>query len=392
VASIIEAERAVPVVRDVDVLVVGGGTAGVPAALAAARLGARTMLVEKFNSFGGAITSGLTITLPACPLVGAIFNELLRRLQDKYNGVATRATDPKFVVLDQELYKYEAILMLEEAGAEMLLNTFAVDAVVESGKVAGVVIENKSGRQAIRAKVTIDCTGDADVAFRSGADTAKVPKEELLPITLMWLGANVDTLGDERDDLGGVATIMHDSEVNVWGGNRPGFDGSDAWDLTEAEIELRKEGVGQWLHRRANSAAWAKSYISFMAPHLGVRETRQLVGQLVVTDEEFQEADFPDSIGTTTSDKQLPYRALVPVERDGLLVAGRCVSVTPEVQHTIRIAPDCAMMGEAAGVAAAIGVSTGVEPRGVDVRALQQQLTKQGVHFGKLAELPKRLR
>jgi len=282
--------------------------------------------------------------------------------------------------------------MLEDAGVEMLLNTFAVGAVVEDGVVRGAIVENKSGRQAIRAKVTVDCTGDADVAFHAGAATTKVPKESLLPITLMYVAANVDTKGDSRKDLGGCATAMHDGEVNVWGGNLKGYDATDAWDLTRVEIALRKHSVEEWLERRAKLPAWSKSYIGFMAPHLGVRETRQLVGQLVVTEEEFKKADFSDTVGTTTSDKHLPYRALVPVEHDGLLVSGRCVSVTPEVQHTIRIAPDCAMLGEAAGTAAALSVKAGKQPRELSVPALQEQLRKQGVHMGPLAELPRDLR
>jgi len=387
VSHITEPERRVEVVREVDVLVVGGGTAGVPAALASARLGARTMLVEKFNSFGGAITWGLTITLPPYPIVGAILNEILRRLRDNYGAVVRRDTEPLFVVFDQELYKYESLVMLEEAGVEMLVNTLAVDALVEDGAVVGVIVENKSGRQAIRARITVDCTGDADIAFRSGAATTMAPKDELLAVTQMWLGANVDcAAARSAEDLGGLST------QNVWGGHLTGIDATDAWELTRAEITLRKQTVEGWLRKRANSPAWARSYIGFLAAHLGVRETRRLVGEHVVTAAEFGNADYADPIGTTTSDRSLPYGALVPRDRDGLLVAGRCISTDAEVQHSIRIAPDCALSGEAAGTAAALCVAQGVQPRHLPAAALRRQLKSQGVHFGPLGELPKSLR
>ena len=392
-SSIVEPRRSIPVVREVDVLVVGGGTAGVPAALAAARLGARTMLIEKFNSFGGAITWGLTITLPAYPIVGAILNEILRRMRDKYDAVVQKETEPHFVVFDQELYKYESLLMLEEAGVEMLLNTLAVNAIVEDGAVTGVVIENKSGRQAIRARVTVDCTGDADIAFRSGVETVTAPRDKLLPITQMWVAANVDTSApDAGKGLGCMSTVLHEGELNVWGGSLSGIDATDAWELARAEIALRKQSVNDWLRKRANSRAWARSYVGFLAAHLGVRETRRLIGQHVVTAAEFGKAGYDDAIGTTTSDRQIPYRALVPRERDGLLVAGRCISTDQEVQHSIRIAPDCALFGEVAGTAAAICIKKGVQPRQVPVGPLQRRLKKQGVHFGPLAELPQALR
>lgn len=391
-AVLVERERQIPIAREADVLVVGGGTAGVPAALAAARLGALTLLVEKFNSFGGAITWGLTITLPPYPIVGPILNEILRRLRERYGAVVQRTGEPPFVVFDQELFKYEALLMLEEAGVEMLLNTYAVDVWLEGNRVAGVIVENKSGRQALRAKITIDCTGDADVAFRAGAPVAKAPREQLLPITLMWVAANVDTTAPEAaKGLNCMTTDVHDGELNVWGGRADGVDATDAWALTRAEISLRKTIIGDWLRQRANSEAWRRSYIGFTAPHLGVRETRRIVGEVVVAEKEFGKVDFPDSIGTAQFGGSFPYRALVPRERDGLLVAGRCVSADPEVQHNIRIAPTCALFGQAAGTASALCVRHRLEPRQLPHEALQHELRSQRVHFGALEELPKNL-
>ncbi|MHB0936086.1 MAG: FAD-dependent oxidoreductase [Armatimonadota bacterium] len=390
-ASYREAARDIPVVREVDVLVVGGGTAGVPAALAAARLGARTLLVEKFNSFGGAITWGLTITLPAYPVVGPILNEILRNMQAKWGAVAAMDHDPHFVVLDQELYKYESLLLLEEAGVELLLNTFAVDAMVEDGALQGIIVENKSGRQAIRAKVTVDCTGDADIAFRAGAPTVTAPKDQLLPITLMWVAANVDRERLDAEYVGGADTVIHPKEINVWGGNYGNCDATDAWELTRAEVELRKISVGQWLDRRANWPGWEQSYIGFMAPHVGVRETRRIAGEYVVTDAEYQTASYEDNIGTLQFSPQFPYRALLPRNVDNLIVAGRCVSTEPEVQHSLRIAPTCALLGEAAGAAAGLSITRNVAPKTLDAGVLQAQLMKQGMCFGKLEELEKTL-
>ena len=381
--SIVEPQRSIPVVKEVDVLVVGGGTAGVPAALCAARLGARTLLVEKFNSLGGAITGGMTITLPPSP-VGAALNEIMDRMRRNYGGVAQQDGDQGFIIIDQELYKYESVLALEEAGAEMLLNAFAVDAIVEDGAVRGIIGENKSGRQAIRARVVIDCTGDADVAFRSGAETAIAPNDKLLKTTLMWLAANVDIeRARAADQLGGEYTIVHDGEINVWGGAVEGLDATDAWALSAAENETRKQSVREWLKRRAEWAGWERSYIGYMAPHLGVRETRRLVGVHIVTKNEHKTADYADTIGTTQYGEQFPYRALVPREMDGLLVAGRCASTDADVQHSLRIAPTCALLGEAAGTAAALSLDQGVEPRRVAIAALRKQLEKQGVSFAK---------
>lgn len=391
-SNITEPQREIPVVRNVDVLVVGGGTAGVPAALCAARLGAKTMLVERHNAFGGAITVGMTITLPAYPIVGAAFNEIMRRMQDQYRGVAEMTHECRFVVIDQEMYKYEAMIMLEEAGVEILLNTLAVETIAEDGAVGGIIIENKSGRQAIRAKVVVDCTGDADIAFRSGAETVTAPKDKLEPITLMWLAANVDVERVRKEDhVGGCDTSVHPGEINVWGGTIRNLDGADAWDLTRAEIDLRKQSIAQWLDRRANWPGWEDSYIGHSAPHLGVRETRRLVGQYVVQHTEMKDTQYDDSIGTAQHDGPLPYRAMVPRDTDSLLVAGRCVSTDSATQHTIRIAPTCALLGEAAGTAAALCTAQGMKPRELPADVLRPQLVKQGVYFGALGDLPKKL-
>ena len=147
----------------------------------------------------------------------------------------------------------------------------------------------------------------------------------------------------------------------------------------------------EWLDRRATWPGWGDSYIGYMAPHLGVRETRRLVGQHVVTHDEMKNADYEDSVGTAQHDGPLPYRALVPRAVDGLLVAGRCVSTDQATQHTIRIAPTCALLGEAAGTAAALCIERGVDPRQLPAEILRAQLQKQGVYFGALSDLPQTL-
>ena len=149
--------------------------------------------------------------------------------------------------------------------------------------------------------------------------------------------------------------------------------------------------MAEWLDRRANWPGWEKSYIGFMAPHLGVRETRRIVGLHVVTEAEHGRAAYEDTVGTLQDDAQFPYRALAPRGVDGLLVAGRCVSTEPGVQHGIRIAPSCALLGEAAGTAAALCAREKIAPKNLPARPLQDQLKKQGLYFGKLAELPKTL-
>lgn len=177
----------------------------------------------------------------------------------------------------------------------------------------------------------------------------------------------------------------------MWGHDLSAVDATNAWELTRAEVELRKACVAQWLDRRANWPGWQRSYVGFMPPHLGVRETRRLGGEHVVSEAEMGTATCPDSVGMIQYDLQLPYRCLVPRELGGQLVAGPCVSVQTAAHHRIRIAPSCALLDEAAGLAAAPSLQAGVEPRWLPFDMLRRQLEKQGVCFGPLGELPKRL-
>jgi len=380
--AIREEARDIHVVRDVDVLVVGGGTSGVPAAIAAARLGAKTMLVEKFNGLGGAITWGLTITIPG-PLPGAVFKEIMTNLDKRYDGLGIMYSESgKYMIIDQELYKYEAQRLLNEAGVEVLFNTLAVACDTNERKMKALITENKSGRQAICAKVVVDCTGDADVAFRAGAECAMSPVDQLLGITLMCMIANVD-LQKSTEGFGGAKT-PHEGELNAWAANLEGVDATDAFALSRAEVTLHNEVVERWLKARKDVPAHKRSYIGFCAPHLGVRETRRMVGMKVLNSEEFNSKQLSDGIGTALGNKQVPYGSLVSKDIDGLLVAGRCISAEPDVQHSLRIAPTCALIGEAAGTAAALAVQQDVEPRKLRVDNLQEQLRKQGVPFGPL--------
>lgn len=288
----------------------------------------------------------------------------------------------KWVVIDQELYKYESQRLLDKAGVEVLFNTLAVACDNKEQKVKALIIENKSGRQAIRTKVIVDCTGDADVAFRAGVECVISPADQLLPITLMCVVANVD-LQKSRNGFSGAET-PHEGELNVWGGKIDGVDATDAFALSRAEVMLHNEVVESWLKARRKVPAHKRSYIGFCAPHLGVRETRRVVGVKVLNSEEFRSELLSDGIGTALGNRQIPYGSLVPKDVDGLLVAGRCISAEHDVQHSLRIAPTCALTGEAAGTAAAMAAQDGVEPRDLRVDNLQEQLRKQGVPFGPL--------
>ena len=390
-----EEARDVPVIADVDVCVVGGGSAGVPAALAAARQGARTLLVERFNYLGGAATGGLTITLPACPYTG-IMGEILQELhRDGFYS-------PELYVFSPEMYKLVCLRLLDQAGVQMLFYSPAVSSVVQDGRLAGVIVEGKSGRQAIRARLFVDCSGDGDICAWAGVPFDKRPLSEMLPVTLMCLcmGATDEGLArlskipipednpsdKSRDDYhrsrpaqhtrGGVGTRVFPGELNIWGGHLAGIDGTDALDLSRSEVELREQVLEWYLWARKTVPGLENLCLTQTATQMGVRETRRIrCEHRLLTREWESNQQFPDNIAISCADRQIPYRSLVPLEIEDVLVAGRCHD-TDKLQT--RTVSDCAMMGQAAGTAAALAANQGVTPRQLNVGLLQQALRDSG--------------
>ena len=412
-----EPARQTSVVADVDVLVCGGGSAGVAAAVAAARSGAGVLLLERYGYLGGLATGGLVITVP--PLDNGINGEIRRELQraDVYRKGEDLGDDPSvdgLIAVDPELLKHQFASMLLEAGVDLLLHTYIVQAITEDGAVKGVIVENKAGRSAILAKVVVDATGDGDVAASAGA--AFVMEEEPLPVTLManmggvdgekaiaQLGnwGNLRSLVEEAVRAGelefdlevhskyfapGVfaAGLCHPGEVNLWPGSMFGVNGLDPRQLTRAEIVTRDHALRLVDFLKRSVPGFEESWLEYTASQIGVRETRRVVGGCSPTLKEALAGTCADTVAKPYSRRRMriPYGSLVPRDVDGLLVAGRCMSAQQDAMVQLRLIPVCLATGQAAGTAAALAADGGLTPREVDVAVLQRSLADQGVDLG----------
>lgn len=412
-AWIVEPERRVPVVAEVDVLVCGGGVAGVAAAVCAARHGAKTMLLERYGFLGGLAINSLVITTP--PLDNGINVEIYEKLRQR--GVYARCEhsgeETELNAYDPEVLKHELVSMLQAAGADLLLHVYITRALVGQGAVTGVVIETKAGRQAIRARIVLDATGDADVAASAGAPFRLVKK----PMTMMFnlVGVDVEralaTLGGNwgnvrqvvkqaveagklKFELGifrsfgapGVSLekLVHDGELSVWSGNLMEMDGTDPRDLTRAEVVTREHAMRLAEFLRSTVAGFEGSRIEYTATQVGVRATRQILGEASPNMEEVRGRIFTDTAAKpyAAMPLRLPYGSLLPQGVENLLVAGRCISAAEEAMGQLRLIPVCLATGQAAGTAAALALREKVLPRRLETKALQEALAQQGVDLG----------
>lgn len=315
----------------------------------------------------------------------------------------------------------------------MFMHTFFVDSIVEDGRVNGALIVNKSGLQAIRAKVTVDCSADGDVAFRAGAELEVGRKSDGLtqPMTMFFrvAGVNdeeilkyVEDHPEERDLLFGSLIaekreagewtvnknhlgIYRTTQAGVWRVNTSrvqGLAGTNAEDLSKAELEGRRQVFELLAFFRKYFPGFQNAVLVDTATQIGVRETRRLVGEYMLTSEDlisgrsFEDVialygypidiHSPNEVTTEFSKEfktaniyQMPYRILVPQKVNGLLVAGRCVSATHEALGAIRVMPCAFALGQAAGAGAALASASGIEPRNVNIRELHQTLLAQDV-------------
>lgn len=412
-------EEGVSITFDVDVIVAGGGVAGLVAAIASARNSAETLLVERYNFLGGLATGGYVTYLAPPPIpfeeggYGGIFQEVVERLfalgaahQFEENEEGARAGE---VIFDGEMLKYVANQMVRESHVMILLNSYVVGAIVEGEAIKGIVVENKSGRQVLRAKVFVDSTGDGDLAAFAGAPYEKAEVAKMLPITMMYTIGGVDVpryLTYVKEDPGlekaarranfktagkyrgpSMISLHHvcRDQVEVWGGSVKA-DGTDALDLTKAEIELRGRVVSELEFLRKNVPGFEEAYIASTSPYVGVRETRRVLGDYVLTAEDLRSGrTFEDSVAwyrdprfPAAKGKSIPYRCLVAKRLRNLLVAGRCFSVTHEALDMCRLVNECAIMGQAAGTAAAIAATRNLDVRRVDISELRRRLVEQG--------------
>lgn len=428
-----EPSRQTEVLGEYDAVVVGGGPAGVCAGFAAARQGLKTLLIEQFNCLGGMATSGLHQKVAvffgqggAPEIAGGIPREIARRAVE--NHEADYRSEGLFV--EMEGLKYLLDRMADEAGLSLLYHSQVADVIADGNRVTGVLLNNKSGRFAALAKVTIDCSGDADAAFRAGCRMMHGRPEDgrMQPVTLMYRVGGVDwpraahywaedtqlqgfckraaeagLMGPWQSQLMGFWWIpSRPDQVNV-NFTHMHLDGASAFDMTAASIEGRKQVHEAVRAMRALVPGFEKSYLIDTATYAGIRETRRIFGEYVLTAQDIiDQTIFPDSIGLGAAfidihnvegpgmDRRsgftlpaggyysIPYRTLVPELVEGLLVAGRCHSATHEAAGSTRWMTQCMVMGQAAGTAAALAVEGKMLPRAVDSDHLQRQLRADG--------------
>jgi hypothetical protein len=416
---------------ETDVLVLGGGAAGVAAAVAAARQGAQVLLVESQGCLGGSRTAAGVDTFYGFytpgesprRIVGGIPWEIVERLQaagacfERPNtyGAGTGVTYD----VEQLKLVYESIVL--EAGASLLFHTFACQVDAGSGNIERVVLANKGGLTEVSAQYYIDATGDGDIAARAGAAVAKRDSGQLQSLTTIFFLANVDVAKAKQTKHDRLVGKM--KEANLSGKYRlpredgswhatphpgiiqanmvrvSGVDATDPFALTLAEVEGRKQTQEYVRFLQEYVEGFEQSCLVSTSQHIGVRETRRIVGEVVLTEEDVLQArKFADGIaycGAPVEEHHagketrwayvqgdgvyhIPYRALVPKRMNNLIVAGRCLSATPGALASVRNSAQCMAMGQAAGVATAICAKERTTFRGMDIGRLQTMLSGQG--------------
>jgi len=388
-----------------DILVVGSGPSGFAAAYSAAKNGAKVVLVEQSGDVGGISTSGLmSHWTGSCG--SPLYHEILWRSAKRNEFPVSNIT-----LIDPEKLKTLYLEMLSEVGVKILLYTFAVDAICDSDKVLGATVVNKSGMTDIYAKITIDATGDGDIAARAGAEFILGREEDnkMQPATLMFKVAGVDyskaafipsfettydTAKGELQSLAKQHIPYPAGHILTYATTLPGvvtcnmtnvtdIDGTCADDLTKATITCRKQMDDIVKYLREFVPGYENCFIISSASLIGVRETRHFKGKYILTEQDILEAKvFDDYVVrdahfnfdvhnitgsgldetgvqkffTQNRGYTIPYRCLLPENKENLLLCGRNISGTHIAHSNFRAMPICAGIGEAAGVAAAIAV------------------------------------
>ena len=443
--SLVEPSRQTEVFGRFDVVVLGGGPAGIAASVAAARAGASVLLIERYGFLGGMGTAAGVTNF--CGLhanrfgrieqvVHGVADDLLGRI-DALDGL--KAPHTVFGKIDAQAYdtaayKIAADALLIEAGVRILFHALGAGVVMDgAGTISALLIETKSGRLAVLGRVFIDASGDGDLAHFAGA-TTEIGGEDgavMYPSTMFRIN-DVDPEAARARAWTGFGPLMAEAEARsgrrfprktpiirpqhheiewrvnltqVANADRTPVNGVDAEQLSRGEIEGRRQIGDSFTLLKQAIPAFANAYIVDIPPQLGIRETRRVIGDYVLTEADVLEcASFADTIGVngwpiedhvagdvvfrwpdipgSRGFNHLPYRMLLPVGLDNLYVVGRCASMTHGGQSAARVSGACFVMGEAAGLAAAMVASGNGTTREVDVAALQARLAAQGVYLG----------
>ena len=451
-----EPARETPLLGEYDVVVVGGGPAGITAAASAARAGRSTILIERYGYLGGAGTAGGLSTF--CGLhanvhgdhrqvIHGLADDLLGRmaamdgLSEPHLSLGNRIQAQAF---DISAYKIAADELVGGSGATLLYHAMVTglsmaepsktgDSASDQGRrIDAVFVESKSGRHAIRGQVFIDCSGDGDLAAWSGVPFEKgSTAQDMLFPSLMFRINGVDAgkagrawelVARQMDEAEAAGTHKFPRKRPIvrpqrnpleWRANMSQLanpdgtpvDGTDVWQLSYGEVIGRRQVLDAFEFIRAATPGFEGSYIVDIAPQVGIRETRRIVGEYLLSQDDILDcADFADSIGVNgwpveahvTGDveivfprgdnprgfNQLPFRMIMPKVVDNLYVAGRCASMTHGGQSAARVSGPCFAMGQAAGTAADLALKGGIACRDVDYGQLRERLVSDGAYLG----------
>jgi len=459
---ILEPMRKTTIARDVDVLVCGGGPAGIGAALGAARTGAKTMLIERNAFLGGAATAVImnTWNVPFSHMTG-VTREIAVKLAERGSAVITGPTTP----FDPEAFKEISLDLLMQAKVEFLSYTWVVDPIMEGERIRGVVIQNKSGRQAVLAHTVVDATGDADIAAAAGAECTigRETDHKMRPMSVLFRLGGVDVrraveycrsrpaenfTGDPnfhildldkglvrmsgffdivenaraRGELPDAVHYIRLEGVDVARGiltvNNSriyGVDGTNAWDITRADIEARMQNRKIYAVIKKYVPGFENAFVIDSSPNIGVRETRRVRGHQVLSEEDIlSRRAYPDSVAklwryygagrkphspdgkegavgdvgyrtlhTELKWFEIPWGVFVPNNVEGMIVGGRVISMTHDADMWARGQFCCFVTGQVAGTAGALAAMRNILPRALNVSTLQRALIGQGVDIGK---------
>lgn len=409
---LIEPERRTDVTDEAEVVVAGGGPAGVAAAIASARLGAKTILMERYGHLGGMATGGLIITLCETKRYGmGVEKEMVERLEAIGGARLRRAADSEnvwtdgasfsgdeWINIDPELLKSVLNEMVLEAGVDLNMHSYVVSVNMEGPFIRHLILEDKSGRHAVSGKIFVDATGDADVAAAAGAPFEYDRHPWGINIDYRFGGVDIDKetrfrkespsdhrkVLEELKELVGGRMYWGPSVRDgiVWGGAPHDRDanGLNPKHLTRVEVEGRRSLVKGIDYLRKNMPGLEDAFILDTSSQIGIRETRRILGEYILTKEdEVNGRRFKDAIVSSLFD--IPYRCLVPKNVQNLLVGGRIISTSHEAHGPIRNIPPCMVTGQAAGAAAALSVKDDTEPSLLDPEKIRESLTEQGFKY-----------